>query len=119
DPNFDIYQLQANNEVNEDSVGARLDFKLNARHSLYTRFFRDLGRNFQPQSISGRVLEVRTWPQNGVMALQSTMSASMVNELRLGYNGALTRGFGRGMLVNGSDLSAISMNIPGTTSNND
>jgi len=39
DPNFDIYQLAANNRVNEDSVGARLDFKLNSSHSLYTRFF--------------------------------------------------------------------------------
>jgi len=118
DPNFDICQLQANNEVNEDSVGARLDFKLNARHSLYTRFFRDLGRNFQPQSISGRVLEVRTWPQNGVMALQSTISASMVNELKFGYNGALTRGFGRGIVVNGIDTSPLSINITGSASNN-
>src|SRR5262249_7469189 len=30
DPNFDIYQLPANNIVNEDSVGLRLDFKLNS-----------------------------------------------------------------------------------------
>src|SRR5262249_20697570 len=43
DPLFDIYQLQANNVVNEDSVGLRLDFRLNDRNSLYVRFFRDLG----------------------------------------------------------------------------
>src|SRR5262249_17711588 len=43
DPLFDIYQLQAANTVNEDSAGVRLDFKLNEKHSLYTRFFRDLG----------------------------------------------------------------------------
>src|SRR3989442_11609644 len=30
DPNFDIYQLHANNDVNEDSVRAPLDFKFNA-----------------------------------------------------------------------------------------
>ena len=93
DPNFDIYQLQANNIVNEDSVGVRLDFRLNEKHSLYTRFFRDLGSNTQPQSVSGRVLQIRTWPQNGVIALQSTLSNSIVNEVKFGYNGALTRGF--------------------------
>src|SRR5215510_12141031 len=118
DPLFDIYQLQAKNIVEENSVGLRLDFKLNARHSLYTRFFRDLGENFQPQSISGRVLAVRTWPQNGVMALQSTLSSSMVNELKFGYNGALTRGFGRGIVANGIDTSDISINITGSASNN-
>src|SRR5262249_10080798 len=76
DPNnFDIYQLQANNVVNEDSAGIRLDFKLNSRNSLYTRFFRDLGTNIQPQSVSGRQLQIRTWPQNGVLALQSTLSS--------------------------------------------
>src|SRR3989441_6825271 len=118
DPNFDIYQLQANNEVNEDSVGARLDFKLNARHSLYTRFFRDLGENFQPQSISGRVLAVRTWPQNGVIALQSTLSSAIINEVKFGYNSALTRGFGKSIAVNGIDTSSISINITGSASNN-
>jgi hypothetical protein len=118
DPNFNIYQLQANNSVNEDSVGLRLDFKLNNKHSLYTRFFRDLGTNTQPQSISGRVLQIRTWPQNGVVALQSTLSATMINEAKLGYNGALTRGFGRSIVVPGvGDTSNFSVNITGSASN--
>ena len=99
DPLFDIYQLPANNVVNEDSVGARLDFKLTAKHSLYTRFFRDLGENFQPQSVSGRQLAVRTWPQNGLVALQSTLSDKTINEVKFGYNSALTRGFGKGIVV--------------------
>jgi hypothetical protein len=118
DPNYDIYQLPANNKVNEDSVGARLDFKLNSKHSLYTRFFRDLGSNVQPQSISGRELQVRTWPQNGVIALQSALSGTTINEFKFGYNGVLTRGFGRGIVVNGIDTSAISINFTGSASNN-
>ncbi len=118
DPNFDIYQLPANNVVNENSAGARFDFKLNSRHSLYTRFFRDLGENIQPQSISGRQLQVRTWPQNGVIALQSTLSTSTINEVKFGYNGALTRGFGKSIVVNGIDTSPISINITGSASNN-
>lgn len=118
DPNFDIYQLQARNVVNEDSAGLRLDFKLNGKHSLYTRFFRDLGDNTQPQSVSGRVLAIRTWPQNGVIALQSTLSNSIINEAKLGYNGAYTRGFGRSIVLsNGIDTTPFSINITGSASN--
>src|SRR5262249_27852584 len=111
DPNFDIYQLQANNAVNEDSVGLRLDFKVNDKNSLYVRFFRDLGTNTQPQSVSGRVLRIRTWPQNGVLALQSTLSSTMINEAKFGYNGAYTRGFGQGLVFNGIDTTPFSINI--------
>src|SRR5262249_19288363 len=118
DPLFDIYQLPANNVVNEDSFGVRFDFKLNNSHSLYTRFFRDLGENIQPQSVSGRQLQVRTWPQNGVIALQSTLSGSTINEFKFGYNGVLTRGFGHGITVNGIDTSLISINFTGSASNN-
>lgn len=117
DPMFDIYQLAAANTVNEDSVGARLDFKLNSKHSLYARFFRDLGTNVQPQSISGRQMKLRTWPQNGVLALQSTLSSSVINEFKFGYNGALTRGYGVAPIVNGIDTSLISINITGSASN--
>jgi hypothetical protein len=117
DPNFDIYQLPANNSVNEDSVGARFDVKLNSRHSFYTRFFRDLGENISPESVSGRIRKIRTWPQNGVIALQSTLSASMINEVKFGYNGALTRGFGQSITVNGIDTTPFSINITGSASN--
>ena len=117
DPNFDIAQLVARNTVNENAVGARLDFKLKDKHSLYTRFFRDQGFNVQPQSVSGRELQIRTFPQNGVIALQSILSDKVVNEAKFGYNGALTRGFGRAPVVNGIDTSAITINVTGSASN--
>src|SRR5207244_5478117 len=63
-------------------------------------------------------LQLRTWPHNGIIALQSTLSTSMINEVKLGYNGALTRGFGRAPVVNGFDTSAISISITGSASNN-
>jgi hypothetical protein len=117
DPNFDIAQLVARNTVNENAIGARLDFKLNTNQSLYTRFFRDQGFNIQPQSVSGRQLQIRTIPQNGVVALQSLIGSKMVNEVKFGYNGALTRGFGRAPVVNGFDTSAITINVTGSASN--
>src|SRR5262245_40526306 len=116
-PDFDIYQLQANNSVNEDSVGLRLDFRLNPKHTLYTRFFRDLATSTAPQSISGRVQKIRTWPQNGVVALQSTLSNAMINEVKVGYNGALTRGFGQAPVVSGFDTSTFLITMSGTATN--
>src|SRR6185369_11774857 len=45
---FDVAQLQANSSVNENSVALRFDYRMNARHSAYFRFFRDQGSNDQP-----------------------------------------------------------------------
>jgi hypothetical protein len=117
DSDFDIVQLLARNVVDENSFGARLDFKLNSKHTLYTRFFRDQGHNIQPQSVSGRVLEIRTWPQNGVLSVQSMLSTSMINEAKLGYNSALTRGFGKAPIFNGLDASGLTVSLTGSIAN--
>ena len=117
DPDFDIVQLSARNTVDENSFGLRLDYKINSNHSLYTRFFRDQATNTQPQSVSGRVLKLRTWPQNGVIAFQSLLSSSMINEVKFGYNSALTRGFGVAPVVNGIDTSALTISLTGSIAN--
>jgi len=118
DPNFDIVQLNAKNTVDENSFGLRLDYKINESHSLYTRFFRDQATSVQPQSVSGRELRIRSWPQNGVIALQSMISPTMVNEAKVGYNGALTRGFGSApVLANGIDPSNLTISLTGNIAN--
>jgi hypothetical protein len=117
DPDFDIVQLVARNTVDENSFGARFDYKINASHSLYTRFFRDQATNNQPQSVSGRVLQLRTWPQNGVVALQSMISPTIINEAKFGYNSALTRGFGIAPVVNGIDTSPLTISLTGSIAN--
>jgi hypothetical protein len=117
DPDFDIVQLVARNTVDENSVGARFDYKINSAHSLYTRFFRDQATNTQPQSVSGRVLQIRTWPQNGVVALQSMISPTIINEAKFGYNSALTRGFGIAPVVNGIDTSNMTISLTGSIAN--
>ena len=116
DPNYEIYQLLARNVVDENAFSARLDFKLNDRHTMYARFFRDQGYNVQPQSISGRTLSIRTLPQNGVLTFQSVW-ARIVNEAKFGYNGAWTRGFGKAPIVNGIDTTSLTMNFTGAASN--
>lgn len=111
DPNFDIYQLLAKNTVNENSSGLRLDFHPNSMNSVYVRFFRDQANTVQPQSVSGRVLIIRTTPQNGVLSWQSILSPTMINEAKFGFNEALTRGIGSAPVVNGVDTSLIAINF--------
>jgi Carboxypeptidase regulatory-like domain len=70
---FDVAQLQATSAVNENSAALRLDYKINASHSAYFRFFRDQAYNNQPEGVTGRRVLIRAIPQNGVFALQSIL----------------------------------------------
>lgn len=116
-PDFDIYQLQTNVVVDENAGGMRLDYRVNNRHSTYVRYFRDQGETSQPEGITGRRSVYRAVPQNGVLALSSSLSPRIFNELKFGYNGALTRVRGSAPTVNGIDLSKIAVNISGSIAN--
>ncbi len=117
DNNFDVLQLQASNSVNENSGAARFDLRINDKNSAYFRFFRDQGNNDQPEGVTGRRIVIRDVPQNGVFALQSTLSSSLLNEFKLGYNSALSRVNGVAPVINGVDFSGITLNISGNTAN--
>jgi hypothetical protein len=116
-PDFDIAQLQDEARVNEDSFSGRVDFRLNDRHRLYARYFQDNGFNNQPEGVTGRRVEVTAKPRNGVLALQSNLGTSAMNELKVGYNSASTDVNGIAPTVNGIDLSAITLNITGSVAN--
>jgi hypothetical protein len=111
---FDTVQLQAINTVNENSAALRLDYRFNQKHSAYFRFFRDQASNDQPDGVTGRRIFIRQIPQNGVVALQSLLSPNLLNEFKVGYNGALSRIIGTAPTVNGIDLSNLSFNISGS-----
>jgi Carboxypeptidase regulatory-like domain len=111
---FDTVQLQANNIVNENSAALRLDYRLNQKHSMYFRFFRDQGTNLQPDGVTGRRIAIRDVPQNGVIALQSLLSPTLLNEFKVGYNSALSRINGLAPTVNGVDFSNLAFNISGS-----
>ena len=111
---FDTVQRQATNIVNENSLAFRFDYKLNARHSTYFRFFRDQANNDQPEGVTGRRVAIRSIPQNGMWALQSVLKPTVLNEFKIGYNGALSRINGFAPTFNGIDLSTLSLNIAGS-----
>jgi len=114
---FDVAQLQANSSVNENSAALRLDYKINPKHSAYFRFFRDQGSNDQPEGVTGRRVLIKAVPQNGIVALQSLLTPTLLNEFKFGYNGAYTRINGVAPTVAGFDLSSLVINISGNTAN--
>ena len=111
---FDTVQLQANNVVDENAAALRLDYRFNQKHSAYFRFFRDQGSNLQPDGVTGRQISIRQVPQNGVLALQSILTPTLLNEFKLGYNSSYSRIIGVAPTVNGIDLSNLSFNISGS-----
>jgi hypothetical protein len=111
---FDTVQRQATNIVNENSLAFRFDYKLNQKHSTYFRFFRDQANNDQPEGVTGRRVIIRSIPQNGMWALQSVLKPTLLNEFKVGYNGALSRINGIAPTFNGLDLSSLSLNIAGS-----
>ena len=114
---FDVAQLQSNAKVNESAYAFRFDYRLNGKNSMYFRFFRDQGQNDQPEGVTGRRAVFTANPQNGVVALQSILKPTLLNEFKFGYNGVFSRTNGQAPTVNGIDLSSLVINISGNTAN--
>ena len=111
---FDIVQLQDSAKINEDAYSLRLDYHANDSNNLYFRFFRDNGTDTSPEGVSGRVVKIVAEPQNGVLGWSSVINQNLLNDFRIGYNGARTRINGQAPTVNGLDFSALTLNISGS-----
>ena len=111
---FDTVQRQSTNIVNESAVALRLDYKINQKHSAYFRFFRDQAFNDQPDGVTGRRILIRQVPQNGVLAFQSVLRPTLLNEFKIGYNSAYSRIVATAPSVGGIDFSTLSLNIAGS-----
>jgi len=114
---FDVAQLQGLSTVRERAFSLRLDSKLSNNWTIFGRVFTDNGKNDQPEGVTGRIVQIRAKPRNGVVTLQGLVSASTLNELRVGYNAANTD-------VNGTvptglpvDISAATINVSGSVAN--
>jgi hypothetical protein len=114
---FDVAQVQATAQVDETAYAFRLDHRFSSKHSMYFRYFRDQGTNNQPEGVSGRRVNFVANPQNGVVALQSVLKPTLLNEFKFGYNSAFTRTNGIARSIPGVDLSAAAINISGNTAN--
>ena len=117
DPNFDIYQLQSLENVEEDAFSLRVDFRMNQQWNSYFRYFRDSGSQLRPEGISGRVVEVTNKPTNGIFNLQGTIGSGLLNEFKVGYNAPLANVRGVAPVVGGIDYGPIAINLTGSIAN--
>lgn len=116
---FDIVQLQDLEKTDEKSYAARFDYQFDPANKFYFRFFRDEGTDAAPEGVSGRVVTIEAVPQNGVAGWQSILKSdgSVINEFKVGYNGARTRINGSAPIVNGLDFTNLTLNISGSVAN--
>ncbi len=116
---FDIVQLQDLEKTDEKAYAARFDYLINPTNKFYFRFFRDEGTDIAPEGVSGRIVSIEAVPQNGVAGIQSVLgkSGSLINEFKVGYNGARTRIIGSAPVVNGLNFTNLTLNISGSVAN--
>ncbi len=116
---FDIVQLQDNEKTDEKAYALRLDYQVNPLNKLFFRYFRDEGKDIAPEGVSGRVVTIEAIPQNAVIGYQSIInnSGSLINEFKVGYNGARTRINGSAPTVGGLDFTNLTLNISGSVAN--
>jgi Carboxypeptidase regulatory-like domain len=116
---LDVVQLQALERTDERAYALRFDYQLSTANKAYFRFFRDEGKDISPEGVSGRSVTIEAVPQNGVAGLQSILrnDGSLINEFKLGYNGARTRINAAAPIINGIDLSQSIINISGSVAN--
>ena len=117
DPNFDIYQLQGLETVDEDAFSLRLDYRWNQNWNSYFRYFRDEGTQIRPEGISGRVVTVTNTPTNAIFNLQGTMGSGLLNEFKLGFNQPVAEVQGVAPTAGGIDFSSIAINLTGSIAN--
>jgi hypothetical protein len=114
---FDIYQLQSQEEVRENSFSFRFDYRVTPTWTAYTRVFRDQGEQTRPEGISGRVARLEQKPLNAIFSLNGTTRSGLVNEFKAGYNSPWSTISGVAPAVNGIDFSAITINLTGSIAN--
>ena len=113
-PDLDFVRKDASSAIDEYYGGVRFDYNINPKYRLTFRYFRDQGTFDSPLDVSGSVQHVYGNPQNGLISLQQTLTPTILNETKFGYNGNKTRINGTAPSVNGIDLSSISVSISGT-----
>ncbi|MGO4516312.1 carboxypeptidase regulatory-like domain-containing protein [Terriglobus sp. 2YAB30_2] len=97
--------------LTESFAAVRFDYHFNEKYSSYVRFNRDQGTANQTQDPALGLTQNKYVPQNGVIALNQVLSASMFNETKVGFNYAKTRVNGVSGPSPNADLSASLFSI--------
>jgi hypothetical protein len=113
-PDLDLAQLSASSPIDEYFGSARLDYRLNDKINMYLRYNRDQGYLQSPLDVSGSYSLITAVPQNVVYSVQQILAPTIINETKLGFNGAKTRVSGYAPAIPGVDTSAFAVSFTGT-----
>lgn len=113
-PDLELAQLNASNQVDENYGSLRVDYHINDKYTVYARYFRDQGTSVAPLGVTGNTSQIRAVPQNALVNFQQVLSPTVINETKIGYNGYLTRINGVAPMVNGIDMSSILLSYTGS-----
>ena len=113
-PDLDLAQRAASSSIDEYFGSFRIDHRINDKLTHYLRYNRDQGYLTSPLDVSGSNQVVTSVPQNLVYTLQQTLTPTMINETKIGYNGSKTRINGYAPAIPGVDTSAFAVSFTGT-----
>src|SRR5664279_2692379 len=108
DSTTDQINLVASNTVREDSGMIRFDYRFNDRNTLYTRYNIDDVYIDNPTDALGSHNVVPHVPTNAVLAYQSILSPTIVNEAKFGVNRANYHNWSYGIAPIGISVSSAS-----------
>jgi len=114
-PYFDVAFANLPSYVDENFGNARFDWRINDKNTAYIRYQRDQGNSFTPSDISGSGTRQGNIPQNAIVDVTTVFRPTLVNDAKVGFNGAKTRLVLQGAQVPGVDISADTFNIGGGT----
>lgn len=104
-PDLDLAYLQASSTIDEYFGNVRFDYNLNDKTTMYLRYNRNQGYLQHPLDVSGSNSQVTAVPQNLVYSIQRIITPTIINEFKMGFNGAKTRIAGYTPPVPGVDMS--------------
>ena len=114
DPLLNIVTVNGPGFVDENSGGIRIDYNPTEKYRFYARYFRDQGVSSQTQNSTLSQYNQTAVPQNGVINSTQIVSSSILNEVKLGFNGVKERVSGKPGPSPGVDLTGVTLNLSGS-----
>lgn len=114
DPLLNVVTVNGPGLVDENSGGIRFDYNASERFRFYARYFRDQGISSQTQNSTLSQFNQTAVPQNAVLASEQVWSPSVLNEMKIGFNGVKERVSGRPGPSPNADLTGVTLNLTGS-----
>ena len=113
---FDVVNVQEPGSIDEYSGNIRFDYVINDKNTMFVRYQRDQGYALATANSTGSSINYRQVPQNAVVALNHIFRPTLLNELKVGFNGPKTDVWATAPSVPGLDLTGVTVSLAGVVS---